>query len=167
MIWHLNTLWNDHHKSSNHLSHTKLLQYNWLYSLGCKLHPYDIYFITGSFCTSQSPSRLCTFPHSPPLWQPPVWSPYLWVCFICSFVFLDSIYKWNFTVFVFLWLILLSLISFRIIHVVTNGKISFFFYDSVILWKRWEHQTTWPASWEIYMQVRKQQLELEQQTGSN
>ena len=24
--------------------------------------------------------------------------------------------------------------------------------------KRWESQTTWPASWEIYMQVRKQQL---------
>ena len=35
-------------------------------------------------------------------------------------------------------------------------------------WKRWEYQTTWPASWEIYMQVRKPQLELdmEQQTGS-
>ena len=35
-------------------------------------------------------------------------------------------------------------------------------------WKRWEFQTTWPASWEICMQVRKQQLELdmEQQTGS-
>ena len=34
--------------------------------------------------------------------------------------------------------------------------------------KRWEYQTTWPASWEIYMQVRKQPLELdmEQQTGS-
>ena len=33
--------------------------------------------------------------------------------------------------------------------------------------KRWEYQTTWPASWEICMQVRKQQLELdmEQQTG--
>ena len=32
--------------------------------------------------------------------------------------------------------------------------------------KRWEYQTTWPASWEIHMQVRKQQLELdmEQQT---
>ena len=30
------------------------------------------------------------------------------------------------------------------------------------------HQTTWPASWEICMQVQKQQLELdmEQQTGS-
>ena len=23
-------------------------------------------------------------------------------------------------------------------------------------WKRWEYQTTWPASWETYMQVRKQ-----------
>ena len=34
--------------------------------------------------------------------------------------------------------------------------------------KRWEYQTTWPASWETYMQVSKQQLELdmEQQTGS-
>ena len=34
-------------------------------------------------------------------------------------------------------------------------------------WDRWEYQTTWPASWEICMQVRKQQLELdmEQQTG--
>ena len=34
--------------------------------------------------------------------------------------------------------------------------------------ERWEYQTTWPASWEICMQVRKQQLEvdMEQQTGS-
>ena len=34
--------------------------------------------------------------------------------------------------------------------------------------KRWEYQTTWPASCETYMQVRKQQLQLdmEQQTGS-
>ena len=35
-------------------------------------------------------------------------------------------------------------------------------------WNRREYQTTWPASWSTYMQVRKQQLELdmEQQTGS-
>ena len=35
-------------------------------------------------------------------------------------------------------------------------------------WRRWEYQTSWPASWEACMQVRKQQLELdmEQQTGS-
>ena len=34
--------------------------------------------------------------------------------------------------------------------------------------KRQKYQTTWPASWEIYMQVKKQQFELdmEQQTGS-
>ena len=34
--------------------------------------------------------------------------------------------------------------------------------------KRWEYQTTWPAFWEICMQVRKQQLEwdMEQQTAS-
>ena len=35
-------------------------------------------------------------------------------------------------------------------------------------WKRWEYQTTWPASWEIYLQVKKQQLEpdMEQWTDS-
>ena len=35
-------------------------------------------------------------------------------------------------------------------------------------WERREYQTTWPASWETCMQVRKQQLELymEQQTVS-
>ena len=33
--------------------------------------------------------------------------------------------------------------------------------------KRWEYQTTGPVSWEICMQVRKQQLELDmEQTGS-
>ena len=32
------------------------------------------------------------------------------------------------------------------------------------LWKiiqEWEYQTTWPASWEICMHVKKQQLELD------
>ena len=35
-------------------------------------------------------------------------------------------------------------------------------------WKRWKYQTIWPASWEIFMQVKKQQLEpdMEQLTGS-
>ena len=35
-------------------------------------------------------------------------------------------------------------------------------------WKRWEYQTTWPASWEICMQVKKEQLEpdMEQWTDS-
>ena len=35
-------------------------------------------------------------------------------------------------------------------------------------WKKWESHTTWPACWETFLQVKKQQLELdmEQQTGS-
>ena len=34
--------------------------------------------------------------------------------------------------------------------------------------KRWKYRTTWPTPWEICMQVKKQELELdmEQQTGS-
>ena len=63
----------------------------------------------------------------------------------------------------------------------TSMKFYFYFcfidytkaFDSVghnKLWKilQEEYQTTWPASWEICMQVKKQQLELdmEQQTGS-
>ena len=44
------------------------------------------------------------------------------------------------------------------VWITTSGK----------FWKRWEYQTTLPASWETCMQVKKQQLELdlEQQSGS-
>ena len=39
--------------------------------------------------------------------------------------------------------------------------------QTVKFFKRWEYQITWPASWEMCMQVKKQQLEpdMEQQTG--
>ena len=35
-------------------------------------------------------------------------------------------------------------------------------------WKRWEYQITLPASWEMCMQIKKEQLkpDMEQQTGS-
>ena len=33
-------------------------------------------------------------------------------------------------------------------------------------WKRWEYQTTWPAFWEICVQVRKQQLELDMSSSN-
>ena len=38
----------------------------------------------------------------------------------------------------------------------------------IVLSYWWEYQTTFPASWETYMKVKKQQLEpdMEQQTGS-
>ena len=41
-------------------------------------------------------------------------------------------------------------------------------HNSGKFWKRWEYQTTLPISWEICMQVKKQQLEMdmEQWTGS-
>ena len=35
------------------------------------------------------------------------------------------------------------------------------------LFKRWEYQTTLPASWEICMQVKKQQLELDMEQQSD
>ena len=47
---------------------------------------------------------------------------------------------------------LLTMAKFLTLWITTNcGK----------FWKRWEYQTTWPASWDTYMQVRKQQLELD------
>ena len=58
-----------------------------------------------------------------------------------------------------------------------NTYLCFIDYAKAFVWittnygkflKRWEYQTPWPASWEICMQIKKQQLELdiEQQTGS-
>ena len=56
-------------------------------------------------------------------------------------------------------------------------NICFFDYVKAFVWittncgkffKIWKYQTTWPVSWEICMQVKKQQLEpdMEQWTGS-
>ena len=64
-------------------------------------------------------------PFNLPLWQLPV-STVLYICEL-SFCLLESTYKWNHTVFLFLWLISLSIMLSRSIHVVTNGKIPFFF----------------------------------------
>ena len=49
------------------------------------------------------------------------------------FFLLDSTHKWDHTVFVFSWLILLSLMQSRYIHVVANGRIFFFFWMNNIL----------------------------------
>ena len=56
-------------------------------------------------------------------------------------------------------LVLLTMPKPLIVWIITNcGKFL----------KRWEYQSTWPASWEICMQVKKQKLELDmaQHTGS-
>ena len=48
-----------------------------------------------------------------------------------------------------------------------NIYFCFIYFTKAFVWistncgkffKRWEYQTTWPASWEICMQVKKQQL---------
>ena len=49
----------------------------------------------------------------------------------------------------------------------TSGFCFFFYYAKafdcikVSFFKRWEYQPIWPASWEICIQVRKQQLEMD------
>lgn len=63
-------------------------------------------------------------PFRPPL-LPPVCFLYLWArfcLFVHLFCFSDSIYNLNHTVFLF-WLISLSIIPSRSIHIITNGKI--------------------------------------------
>ena len=56
---------------------------------------------------------------SPSCWKPPCHSLFL-------LAFLDSRCKWDHREFVFLWLTSLSTVSSRSIHVVANGRISFF-----------------------------------------
>ena len=40
-----------------------------------------------------------------------------------------------------------------------------FTINSGKFFRKWEYQTTWPASWEICMQVKKQQLEPDMGNG--
>ena len=80
--------------------------------------PEFIYLITGSLYPLNT---IFPFSPSPSPWQPPFYS------FFLSLAFEDSTFKWNHAVFVFLWLISLSIIPSGFIHVVTNGRISFLF----------------------------------------
>ena len=85
-------------------------------------NPHDIYFITGSLYL------LTPFTHFAP---PP---PQFWHLFSISMssgfsVFgFGSTYEWDHAVFIFLWLIWLSIMPSRSSHVVSNGRVSFFFY---------------------------------------
>ena len=91
-------------------------------------------FVTGSLYLLVSFTYLLILPTHLPLWQPHACALYLWLfpvllwLFIC---FWDSTSKWNRTV-VLIWLISLSTIPSRSIHVFVNGEISLFFYSWVI-----------------------------------
>ena len=68
----------------------------------------------------------CPFLKPPPFWQRPFCFLYLCFCFVYFLLlFLDSVYKWNHTIFVFLWLISLDIPS-GSICVAADGEISFF-----------------------------------------
>ena len=136
VIWHLHTLWNDHHdnKSSNHLVPYKVITV--LLTIFLMLYmtsPWLIYYVTGGLYLLIPFIYFAHSPQPPPFWQPPICSLYLWIYFhiVSSFCFLDSTYKWDHAVFLFLWLISLSIIPSKSMHVVTNGD-NFIFYGWVI-----------------------------------
>ena len=83
---------------------------------------YFVFLILSNFFTQPS--------NPPPISQLLVCSLCLLV-FLIYFLFLDSTYKWNHMILVFLWLIVLN-ISSRSIHVVRNSKISFFLWQGNI-----------------------------------
>ena len=118
--------------SSYHLSPYKVNTILTVFHILYITSPWLIHFITRSLCLLIPATHFPPCPRPLFLWQPPlgICSLYLWVwvqfCFVCLFCILNSTYKWNHVVFVFLWLILLSIIPSRSNHVVANDNISFF-----------------------------------------
>ena len=65
-----------------------------------------LFFISGNLYLLVSSSFLTHPFNPPPIWQPSICSLFVYVYLFC----LDSTYKWDHIIFVFLWLILFSLI---------------------------------------------------------
>ena len=123
--------------------YSKVIQY--LYSLypikrhynGCNSVLYNISLLFIYFIHSSLYLLIpCHYLASPPSLSPLVTtslfsisvSLFLFSVYICLYYFLDSTYKWYYTVFVFLSdFISQSIIFSRLIHVAANGRISFFF----------------------------------------
>ena len=105
--------------------HTKLLQHYWPYHLCCILHQ-CIYFIVESLCLLIPVSyfiQLCTsFPLLAPICF--LYLSLFSFSFVCSFVLLFR-FTCEITWYLSFSDISLSIIPFRSIHVVSNGKISF------------------------------------------
>ena len=83
-----------------------------------------------------SPSPIWPILNSLPIWEPLVWSQYLcFFFFCCSFFFFFTFHLWvkPFRMLPFsFWLVSLSMIPSKSIHVVTDGRISFFLWPSSI-----------------------------------
>ena len=127
MIWHLHALWRDHHvKSSTHLSPYKVITiFSTIFLLLYIVAPWFIYYTIGVL-NLLIPFLYFVHPLSP-FWQWPI----LCICesvsvFVCSFCFVDSACEGEHVPFVFLWLILLTIVLFRSLHVVADAKVAFF-----------------------------------------
>ena len=85
-------------------------------------------FYSWKFVHLTSIQLFCPVPQPSPLWQSPVCSLYLWIYFCSVLVFLPSHESKHTQYLSFsVWLISQCIIPSISIHVVTNGKISFFF----------------------------------------
>ena len=126
MIWHLHTLWSDHHsKSSNHLSLYKIIRV--LLTIFLMLYMtllWLIYFITGAF------NLLIPFTYFNPFYPPHLWKPPIYCLCLWTLIFLGSTYKWETCLSV--WLISLSIIT--SIHPHCHKWKTFIFYGWTIFY---------------------------------
>lgn len=107
--------------------HTKLLQYYEYIPYTIHYTLWFIYYIAENVYFLTPFAYLVSRSNSFPLWKPSVCFLYLRVCFSFVLFFRFQIqYMWNHMLIVFLWLISVSIIPSRFIHVIVYGKISFF-----------------------------------------
>ena len=136
MTRHFCNLWCDDHPDKSITHRTLYIVITVLFPIVFPMlyfKPHVCFLTMKLYCLSPSPFSPIP-PNSLSFWQVSECSLYLQVCFyfICScIVFLDFTYKWNYIVFVFLWLISFRILPSEFIHVVADD-ISFFF-DWVIL----------------------------------
>ena len=96
--WYFFTLQNDHHISLVTICHhTKLLQYYWLSSTCCTLHPCDLFY-NWKVVPLNLPHLFNPFLLSLSLWQPHLLSVFMRL--LLFFLFTYSTCKWNPAVFV-------------------------------------------------------------------
>ena len=128
-IQYFYTIQNDHYHKCSYCLSPKIFHNYWLFSSHCTITACNSFILQLEVCTSEM-HYLFLSPH--PLLSGNHLFVYIYdyvsvlLCVFICFFFLDSTYKWNHTIFVFVWLISLRIIHSMFIHVVINGKILFF-----------------------------------------
>ena len=108
--------------------HSKILQYYWIYSPRCTFHPCDfVFFGKWIFVPVNQPHLFHSFSNlTSPLVTSCLFSISISSDLLCFFNCFFFTYNWNNMASVFVWLISLSIILSRSIHVVSNGIIIFY-----------------------------------------